>query len=121
MVLCIALLLSVFGCQESQNDDKNPFVVSDTTNVEMQKTALIAKDTTNKHERENNLFVFVGEKISVTELPQDEDSRDHGFQATYKILDRVYGNYSKDTIHFEAYDHYGTPPFSKYKHTSFCF
>ena len=27
----------------------------------------------------------------------------------------VYGNYSKDIIEFEAYDHYGTPKFVEYK------
>ena len=63
----------------------------------------------------NKLFVFVGEKIAVTELPYEEGSMDAGYKAKYKILQRVYGNYPNDIIEFVAYDHYGTPAFSKYK------
>lgn len=76
---------------------------------------LIPKDKTFKNERKNKLFVFVGQKIEVTELPYEEGSMDGKFYAKYKILQRVYGMYQKDTIEFVAYDHYGVPGFSKFK------
>ncbi|GAB2781872.1 hypothetical protein GCM10027275_27030 [Rhabdobacter roseus] len=41
---------------------------------------------------------------------------DGAFKAKYKIIKNIHGNYPKDTIEFEAYDHYGVPAFSKYKH-----
>lgn len=67
-----------------------------------------------------NLFVFVGEKISVEEfeqkLEEGEVAMDAGFKAKYKIVERVYGDYSGKTIEFEAYDHYGYPSFAEYKH-----
>ena len=78
-------------------------------------SALFPKDTTNENERNNRLFVFVGEKIDVTPMPDTPGRFDAGVTAKYKILERVYGHYDKEVIEFEAYDHYGTPPFTKYK------
>jgi hypothetical protein len=63
----------------------------------------------------NRLFVFVGEKLSVEPLPHERGSMDNGFKAKYAILKKIYGNFPQDTIEFVAYDHYGTPPFSKFK------
>ncbi|MES2776991.1 MAG: hypothetical protein V4722_22630 [Bacteroidota bacterium] len=48
-------------------------------------------------------------------MPQKEGSLDGHFYAKYKVLQRVYGIYVKDTIELEAYDHYGIPLFSKTK------
>jgi len=62
----------------------------------------------------NPLFVFVGEKISVLPLPNEHGSMDNGFKAKYVILKKLYGNFPKDTIEFIAYDHYGTPLFSRF-------
>lgn len=63
------------------------------------------------------LFAFVGEKIWVEPLPADsnEANFNQGFKAKYKILQKVYGDFPEETIEFLAYDHYGTPPFSKFK------
>ena len=63
----------------------------------------------------NHLFVFVGEKISVTPLPHERGLMDIGFIAKYSIIKKVYGHFAADTIEFVAYDHYGTPAFSKFK------
>jgi CubicO group peptidase (beta-lactamase class C family) len=75
-----------------------------------------AKDRTFKSERKNTLVAFIGEKIEVTEMPYKPGDFDLRVKAKYKIIQLVYGNYSKDTIEFEAYDHYGTPAFSQFKH-----
>jgi hypothetical protein len=61
------------------------------------------------------LFAFVGEKISVDPLPSKQNSFDNGFKAKYVILKKIYGNFPEDTIEFVAYDHYGTPAFSKFR------
>lgn len=61
------------------------------------------------------LFTFVGEKISVEPLPHQQGSRDNGFKAKYIILQKVFGDFPEDTIEFVAYDHYGSPDFSKFK------
>src|SRR5918994_641236 len=76
---------------------------------------LIVKDSSNEAERNNTLFVFVGEKINVKSIPYKEGQFDHGIEATYKVLQHVYGHYDNDIIEFKAYDHYGTPEFTKYK------
>jgi hypothetical protein len=78
-------------------------------------TPLIQKDTSNKNERNNKLFVFVGEKIEVTPLPYTPGDFDGGVKGKYLILQRVYGYYDHDTIEFEAYDHFGRFPFADYK------
>lgn len=97
----ILIVASLWGCRETHNTRLTP---------------LIAKDTTNENERKNSLFVFVGEKISFDTIPYEPGDFDNGFRAKYKILERVYGVYPKETIEFEAYDHYGSPPFANYKH-----
>lgn len=63
----------------------------------------------------NKLFAFVGHKILVENLPYKEGSMDGGFIAKYKVLQKVFGNFSQDTIEFVAYDHYGIPVFSKFE------
>jgi hypothetical protein len=78
-------------------------------------TPLIKKDTSRRLERANTLFVFVGEKIDIKQLRHQDGSLDNGFLATYKVLQRVYGDYLSDTITFEVYDHYGVPEFTKFK------
>lgn len=77
---------------------------------------LIAKDCSHALEAKNTLVAFVGEKIRFEELPHQEGAMDGGFKATYRILQRVYGEYGPDTIDFVAYDHYGVPAFSRYQH-----
>lgn len=76
---------------------------------------LIEKNESFETEKNNQLFVFVGQKIWVKDVPQDKDSWDGKFYARYKILQRVYGNYNNDFIEFTAYDHYGIPGFSNYE------
>src|SRR5258705_13487507 len=61
------------------------------------------------------LFAFVGEKISVDPLPHEQGSMDNSFKAKYIILKKMSGDFPQDTIEFVAYDHYGTPSFSKFK------
>lgn len=79
------------------------------------KIPLIQKDTSIKNERDNKLFVFVGEKIEVSPLPYTPGDFDGGVKAKYLVLQRVYGYYDQDTIEFEAYDHYGRFPFADYR------
>jgi len=82
-------------------------------------------------QNKDSLYVFVGERISVHEFKQranpphidpktgDTTSTiifDAGFKAKYKVILNVFNKYDKDTIDFEAYDHYGKPRFSRYKY-----
>jgi len=81
-----------------------------------------------------NLFVFIGEKILVTEFDPNLNNKtieidsitgdtiihtirvmDAGFNAKYKVVKNVYNNLKTDTIDFVAYDHYGRPGFEKFK------
>jgi hypothetical protein len=68
---------------------------------------------------DDTLFVFIGEKISIKRIYPKPDSNSvifyEGYKAKYKIIKSIYGQCSSDTIEFEAYDHYGKPPFSKYE------
>lgn len=67
----------------------------------------------------SNVYVFIGEKLQVN---YEQDiyycnyySWDLKYKAEYKILNNVVGKFSKDTIRFMAYDHYGKPYFSNYE------
>ena len=57
------------------------------------------------------LLVFVGKKITVNNIPSE--GMDAKFIAKYEVLERVCGEYRKDTIEFTVFDHYGIPGFSK--------
>jgi hypothetical protein len=85
------------------------------TGCDSRQQPLIPKDKHSKAEMANTLFAFVGEQISIRETPTPEGGLDAVFEATYKVLQRVYGHYEGDTITFAVYDHYGVPPFSRYK------
>jgi hypothetical protein len=86
--------------------------------------------------KKDSLYVFVGEKVEVSEvsypsltnsidtLIENGDTTyrklvslnmDSKFLARYKVRQVLYGSYASDTIEFVAYDHYGTPAFSKYQ------
>lgn len=65
----------------------------------------------------SNVYVFVGEKIKVEGGESYCDDRfllDGKFKGQYKIVQPLIGKYSRDTITFTVFDHYGLPPFSKY-------
>jgi hypothetical protein len=78
------------------------------------ETYVECKDTMPKH------YVFIGEKIKVDYAKEkyycNRISMDSKFDADYKIVENIYGNYSNDTIHFVAYDHYGRPAFGNYEY-----
>lgn len=70
---------------------------------------------------EENLLVFVGEKMSVAEfkpeLPPNTRMMDGAFKARFRVLRVIYGRYDREVIEFDAYDHYGVPPFAAYDHS----
>lgn len=87
--------------------------------------------------KKDSFYIFVGKKIEINEWPQPTSieyidttivegdttiskrkaiSMDRRFRAKYKILQKVYGTFKSDTIEFIAFDHYGVPAFSRYKH-----
>lgn len=69
---------------------------------------------------QENLIVFVGEKLFVEEFKPARAENvilmDASFKAKYRVKQLVYGQYEGETIEFEAYDHYGVPPFSRFPH-----
>lgn len=64
-----------------------------------------------------NLFAFIGEKISLEKQEPPACDRciimDQYYVAHYRILDTVFGDYRGNTIAFDVYDHYGEPRFSQ--------
>jgi hypothetical protein len=105
-LLILILLFPLFGCVEVSNADKL-------------RIDEIAENTEINQVGKSKLYVFVGEKIEVVsfepEIEKGEVLMDFSFKAKYRVIQNVYGKYDKDIIEFEVYDHYGIPPFSKYK------
>ncbi|TMP31077.1 hypothetical protein [Pseudoalteromonas rubra] len=69
---------------------------------------------------ESGIFAFVGEQVDFYQfepnVSDDVIHMDRAFIAKYKVLEKVHGEFNSDVISFEAYDHYGTPAFAKYKY-----
>ena len=75
--------------------------------------ALLSLNTALAQTRKDSLIVFVGEKISVVEDPE-ELSFNRRVRAKYRILEMVHGSYTADTIEFLAYVHEGPLAFDNY-------
>ena len=106
LILSVLFLIVLAYCTESSQAQ---------TPITSEKEDLTAYFSPSKVDnlKKNSLFVFVGEKIEIKNLPQKELAFNSAYIAKYKILDKIYGDYSKDTIEFEVYDHYGVPAFAK--------
>jgi hypothetical protein len=102
-LLSLILVVVFFSCGQQGTLKRQNQLKIDTSSKEKIDTV-----------KSNLLFAFVGQKISVDELPYREGSMDRGFKAKYKIIQRVFGNFSKDTIEFVAWDHLGIPAFSEF-------
>jgi hypothetical protein len=83
-----------------------------------------------------NLYAFIGEKISVTEFDPNKNNiigiridtvtgdtirrvryvMDEAFKCRYKVVKNIFNDLKTETVEFEAYDHYGRPPFEEYEH-----
>lgn len=116
-ILLVIVVGTIIGCSKS-NDTQTVKQDDPTKNTIVQKT----EDATSyfipsqaDNEKKNSLFVFAGEKIEVTKLPYEAGDFDSAFLAKYKVIDKYYGDCLKDIIEFKVFDHYGDPPFSKYK------
>ncbi len=115
-IVIIALLSVFMSCHSSVNVSKDISVGSINDSI--------------------NLYVFIGEKISVEEFNPninneitgkeiDEETgdsvsvikqhyvMDYAFRCQYKVVKNIFNNLPNDTIEFVAYDHYGKPAFSE--------
>ena len=114
--MSLLVLTTLFFSCNGQTTSKKPSSSGQDSLIEPESKKDNPIDFVKNYNGENNkLFVFVGQKTSVDNLPHREGSMDGGFKAKYKILQKVFGNFSRDTIEFVAYDHYGIPPFSKFE------
>lgn len=108
-----ALFISCKGTNNADDksvDKKDTLATRDTT-----RRIDNPKDLIKNYNGENNkLFVFVGHKISVDSLPQEKGALDVGIKAKYLVVEKIFGDFSHDTIEFAAYDHFEIPPFSEY-------
>ena len=70
-------------------------------------------------EKSHKLYAFIGKKIEVE--PSDYIyycnimSMDSKYDAKYKVLENIYGNYPKDTISFISYDHFSIKKYSDFE------
>lgn len=99
----IGFVLILTGCDAPWGDAKDRY------------KPMFPKDMSVNNERENKLFVFVGEKIDTTHI-LDFSTSDSHIKARYLVLQRIYGYYEKDTIEFDAYDHFGRFKFANFRH-----
>ena len=102
------------------------FISCKSTNLSDQEDFFIKNDSI-------NLYVFIGEKISVTAFDPNENSErieidtltgdtvvhkiysfDYGFNSKYKVVKSVFNELKTDTIEFVTFDHHGRPRFEKY-------
>lgn len=110
LVLLVALCLgsSVLSCSipESQAVTVDTGPIKDSFAPEQPGT------------QRSDLFVFVGEKVEVVEFvpPQGEVWFDQAFDAKYRVIEPVFGEFEGNIIEFRVFDHYGYPPFANHSH-----
>ena len=91
--------------------------------------ALVSLATQSSEPAANRLIAFVGQKLKVEpfEPPACEQQSkpgheticivmDSAFHAKYRVLKLVHGRYDEAVIDFDAFDHFGWPPFANYEH-----
>ena len=107
LLIAIFLGLSILSCSTPESKD---IIVDEEPNKSVQ--------TEYSGVQKSDLFVFVGEKIEVVEvIPQHgEIPFDSVFDAKYRVLESVYGEFEGNAIEFRVFDHYGYPPFAKHSH-----
>jgi hypothetical protein len=91
-----------------------------TKNLKIILDSEVCEEYIKCEEKKPQLFVFIGEKIKVSYAKRkyycNIISMDSQFDAEYKIVENVFGNFENDTIKFSAYDHYGKPAFGEFKY-----
>jgi len=93
------------------------FFANVTLALSLGLACLVSTASENNAGNGENLFVFIGEKISLEKQEPPACDRcvimDLHYVAHYRILDTVFGDYHGNTIAFDVYDHYGEPRFSQ--------
>lgn len=79
---------------------------------------VLAQISAGAGEENSKYFAFIGEKISLTPVPQKEGEMafDAEFLAKYRVVEPYWGTYKGTEIEFTVFDHRGTPRFSQYQH-----
>lgn len=79
---------------------------------------ILASSSAFSEDDASKYLVFIGEKINLSPAKpkKGEIPFDSQFLAKYKVLEVYRGSYADDKIEFTVFEHYGTPPFSKYEH-----
>ena len=62
------------------------------------------------------IFVFIGELLQAKTVSARENYNEARFSATYRIIDRIYGNYASDTISFDVIQVSSDSSFKKNKY-----
>lgn len=82
---------------------------------------------TQQTEQDVDTFVFVGELVSIEELPdpcekQRKETGEHDcismdalYRARYRVVQPVVGKYAHAEVTFDLGDHYGFPPFAYFR------
>ncbi len=71
-----------------------------------------------KHVTEDSFFAFIGEQLDIELITEKSNTDQINFykyyQASYRIIEPIWGNYQNDAINFSAANHYdGLPAFAK--------
>ena len=118
IIIAALSLVSMTSCAQTESKsgtDADIGFIPDTTTLEKGKKYNPSDSVKNYNGESNALFVFVGEMITVKQLPSQFGDFNETFKARYSILQKLEGVFAEDTIEFLVFDHYGRPPFSKYK------
>ena len=117
---------------------KNLFIIFLLLFIFSSCSVFLSKHNVQYHEenKEINLYVFIGKKISVTEFNPNKNWKnnnefkidsitgdtifkrvyvmDYGFKAKYSVKKNIFNTIQSDTVVFTVYDHYGRPNFENY-------
>ena len=94
------------------------FIISITYALNVNAQDISEFNNSPKIGKAGQTIAFVGEKIGLERIenycPEDYICMDARFNARYRVIQLLEGDFKGDTIDFTVYDHYGTPRFSNH-------
>jgi hypothetical protein len=82
----------------------------------IESESVFKKNKQSNAERKNNFYSMIGEKISIQQIENNTGFANGVYEAKYKVIKNIYGDYKRELITFYIRDHRGETPLLNFQH-----